>query len=362
MNRAARPIRYFTLLLGLWLAAWTGSALARQEVETRKGIIGTALYTVAKPAKWDGKVLVFAHGLRPASEPLRADLNIERSLYRTLLDDGWIIATTSYRRNGIIIEDAIRDLDLLRRHVIETDGDPKRVIVMGDSMGGLIGTLIAESAQSGFHAVLAAGAAVASDQLGGAVSFTYEPHLPILFLTNRSELHGPAEYAQQAASAAVPPALWRVDRDGHVNVNDQERLAAVRALEEALDGGNLERRRDGTIAIAANSSARFFENSVEGNIAGVTENHGNIFTSLVPEDLEQLGLATGDHFELSVGDHTVRVLLGSDYGDVAKGEWIGILRAEGVLMIARNYASACEALQCSTGDTLTITPAHLAGD
>lgn len=352
LNRASGII----LLTILWLAAAACSEQSRQGVETREGVIEGALYTLARPANWNGKVLVFAHGLRPEADPLRADLDTSRPLYSTLLDEGWLIATTSYRRNGIIVEDAIVDLDLLRRHIAETDGSPERVIVMGDSMGGLIGTLIAESEQHEFDAILAAGAAVAEEQLGGRVSFTYEPNIPILFLTNRSELQGPAEYVQQAAGAGVPPALWRVDRDGHVNVSDDERLAAIRALEHLLDTGELEFDKDATIEQETGSTAEFTGTSATGSIVGVTENHGNIFTSFVPDDLAKLGIEPGDRFVMTAGDITVSVLLGTEYGDVGQGEWIGIQRAEGVLMIARNYANACETLGCSVGHSLTITP------
>ena len=63
---------------------------------------------------------------------------------RTLLDEGWLVATTSYRRNGPIVADAMADLDALRAHIAATLGEPQRVLLAGDSMGGLIVTLMAE--------------------------------------------------------------------------------------------------------------------------------------------------------------------------------------------------------------------------
>ena len=86
----------------------------------------------------------------------------------------------------------------------------------------------------------------------------------------------------------------------------------------------------------------------------MTENHGNIFTSFVPEDLARLGIEQGDNFQLSLGDIAVMVYLGSNYRDVEHGEWIGIMRAEGVLMVARNRVSACQTLGCKIGDRVTI--------
>lgn len=350
--------KYQSSILVLLVAALLRPAfLNAQGVDVQHGVIADALYTVASPVNWNGKLLIFAHGLRPDTEPLRADLNIERPLYKTLLDEGWMIATSSYRRNGIIIEDAIEDLGLLCKHIIETYDRPTRLVVMGDSMGGIIGTLIAEKHAEDYDAILAAGAALGADQATRLVGLNFDPKIPIVFLTNRSEIEGPEHYVGLAADGTIPPALWRVDRDGHVNVNDQERLAALRALEHFPSSGELDRAKDGTIAIAANSTARFFENSAEGEIAGTTESHGNIFTSLVPEDLQQLGIKTGDHFNLTIREYTARVLLGSNYSEVSRGEWIGIMRAEGVLMVARNRSNACETAACQVGDKVTITQA-----
>ena len=52
------------------------------------------------------------------------DLHPERAANRALLNEGWMVATTSYRRNGIIIADAIDDLDALRAFIADTYGEP----------------------------------------------------------------------------------------------------------------------------------------------------------------------------------------------------------------------------------------------
>jgi alpha-beta hydrolase superfamily lysophospholipase len=55
-----------------------------------------------------------------------------------------MVATTSYRRNGLIVGDAIADLDALRAYIARAYGEPERVILEGESMGGLIVTIMAE--------------------------------------------------------------------------------------------------------------------------------------------------------------------------------------------------------------------------
>jgi hypothetical protein len=58
-----------------------------------------------------------AHGYRPESIPLVAHLVPEQFAYQSLLNQGWIVAKPSYRRNGIVVVDAIADLDNLRAYV-----------------------------------------------------------------------------------------------------------------------------------------------------------------------------------------------------------------------------------------------------
>ena len=73
-------------------------------------------------------MLLLAHGFRDEKAPLVAELNPEHLACRTLLDEGWVVATTSYRRNGMIIRDAITDLENLRAHIAATCGEPRQVI------------------------------------------------------------------------------------------------------------------------------------------------------------------------------------------------------------------------------------------
>jgi len=359
MKSRHRILHAIALLTAWMMSLSPGSAagpVGDDVASVHTGAIEGALYTIAEPADWNGKLLLFAHGYRPEDEPLRAPLDTSRPLYSELLGQGWMVATTSYRRNGIIVRDAIADLDALRAHVASHFAEPRRVIVMGDSMGGVIGTLVAEERFPDYHGVLAVGAALNRVETGRPGGFSHDPRIPLLFLTNQSELEGPGDYVTWAEDATVPPALWRVGRDGHVNVNDRERLAALLALEHFVETGEIERGRDGTIEEASESTARFSARTAESTIVGVSPAHGNIFTGFVPGDLERLGIMPGDRFSLTVGDVTVEAVLGSSYDDVGEGEWIGIMRAEGVLMVARNYEDACATIGCAVGDRVTISP------
>src|SRR5258707_4017357 len=95
----------------VFLALITSRLFAAAPVfTTETGEIEGAKFTLLRPHTWNNRVLLLAHGLRDADRPLVADLFPEHLAYRALLDEGWIIAKTSYRRNGVIVADAIKDL------------------------------------------------------------------------------------------------------------------------------------------------------------------------------------------------------------------------------------------------------------
>ncbi len=326
-------------------------------VEISTGTIEGAHYTIAKPSSWQGQLLIVAHGHRPEATELDGSLDIERPVYANLMAEGWMIAITSYRRNGIIVNDAVEDLDLLRHHIVQIYGQPARTLIMGDSMGGAIGALIAETRYRDYDGILAIGAALDVRDRHDPIALNHSPQIPILFLTNQSELQGPRDYVSRAASAPVAPALWRVSRDGHVNVNDAERLAALYALDQFVETGQIDRDKDSTIAGKfVQSSANFSTDGAHATITSISANYGNIFTGFVAQDLQRLGINSGSHFKLSLREKTVRVLWGINYGDVKQGDWVAFISAEGNLMIARNSLNACTAIGCKVGDQLFLYP------
>ncbi len=143
-------------------------------------------------------------------------------------------------------------------------------------------------------------------------------------------------------------------RDGHVNVNDSERLAALKALNHFIDSGEIERGKDGTVVSNLNSSAEFVGDTAINSIISISENHGNIFSGFVAADLQRLGISINSHFQLTLGTQTVRVFWGTNYHDVGLGEWVAFISADDSLMIARNTDNACATVSCKTGDPLIL--------
>jgi pimeloyl-ACP methyl ester carboxylesterase len=361
--------RAFSALIG-WCAL-LAPGLAAGPARLVTGELAGAKYTVAEPASWNHRVLILAHGLRPADRPLLADLFPEHLAYRSLLDEGWLIAKTSYRRNGLIVADAMADIDTLRGHLTATYGVPERVLLEGDSMGGLVVTLLAERVgeQPPLYAgAVAVGAALqVRDPAAPELAPNHRPQVPLLFLTNRSELDGPLAYVSApVVDPATPrPVLWRIGRDGHVNVNQRERLAALRALNAWIDGGAATLPQPG--ADAAHFDATVPPASVPSQVVRhqdqrgfdaraveVSAVYGNVFLNAQPADFEAAGISRMTRFLLTAGDQTFRVMYGRDFNSVKRGEWVAFANADGFTWLARNFADAAAVAKLAVGDTVGI--------
>jgi hypothetical protein len=106
---------------------------------------------------WNGCILIYCHGYRPLGADREAEIDYEGSHYANLLREGWIVSSTSYRRHGVIIKDAMTDVLSLRNFIVNMCKERRDVFVLldGRSMGGAIATRLAEREPSLFNAVLA---------------------------------------------------------------------------------------------------------------------------------------------------------------------------------------------------------------
>ena len=319
------------------------------------GMLGNAKYAIASPARWNGNLLLVAPGYTMADAPLSADVDTNATPYKQLIEEGWIVAATSYRRNGMVIRDGSQDVDLLRRHIAEQFGQPRRTFVIGRSMGGAVATIIAETGGNNYHGILAIGAALELRDKTDPYQMTNQPQVPILFLVNQNEMKDSSDYVRQAISYAKPSAVWVVKRDGHCKVNGAEVRQALDALLTCDRTGNLERDRDATITIEGQPSiAAFRDGRAYAKVTHITGGFGNIPTEFVQADMERLGIQPGSHFTVGRADKEFRVFYGKQYADVPKGEWVAFITADGALLIARNLDNAAKALGCQGQEELYI--------
>jgi pimeloyl-ACP methyl ester carboxylesterase len=373
-------LRYLLLLAlldalpGLRGAAAVSAPATPPAFTIETGAIDGALYTALIPRSWNRRLLLLAHGLREAEMPLVADLNPDHLAYRTLVEEGWIVAKSSYRRNGVIVADAIADLDALRARLAAAHGDPSRVLVEGDSMGGLIALLLAErepdivsgSARQ-VDGVVAVDPAPTVRENNRTVSLSLHPGVPVVFLANQSELAASQAYAANArpTTADRQPVFLRVSRDGHVNVNQPERLTALRLLNRWLDSGRdaLPRPARGEAAVDVTLDAGRLPTQVtmhadgrgfDARVLQVTERFGNIYLNVQPDDFLAAGIKSLNWFEVKIGTQAWRTRYGNYFDNVATGEWVAFGSADGFTWLGRNNANAAQTAGVKAGDTITF--------
>jgi len=90
-----------------------------------------------------------------------------------------------------------------------------------------------------------------------------------------------------------------------------------------------------------------------GTVAHV-DHWGNLVTNIPQELVERADLSPGDWVEISVGGEKVEAAFATTYGDVPRGEWVAMISLLGRLEIARNMASAAEALGVSAGAEVRV--------
>lgn len=124
------------------------------------GELNGAKYTIKLPARWNGTLLLYSHGYRfaaPAPPDFSAvETNAQVSstdsdgtgsdpVSTKLLSEGYALAGSSYKSNGWAVGDGVTAGEQLHDEFVKLVGTPKRTYVWGDSLGGLITQVLAES-------------------------------------------------------------------------------------------------------------------------------------------------------------------------------------------------------------------------
>jgi pimeloyl-ACP methyl ester carboxylesterase len=333
------------------------------------GEIRGARFAIANPpGDWNRMVLLIAHGYRPDSAPLTPDLHPERAANRALLDEGWIIATTSYRRNGLIVADAIADLDALRAFIADAYGEPVRVILEGESMGGLIAAIMAERDAGPYQGAVVFDATLYAKESNASVGLTLLPRIPLLFVATLREAAQAKSYLFSVSSRPSPlvqPALFLISREGHTNINQPERLAAVRALNAWIDRGpdalphpgENQLYFDATVPPDPGPSTAVMHVDKRGfdtRVAEVDAVYGNVLLEAQAADFEAAGIGRMTFLEVRAGGGSYRTLYGRTYTDVKNGDWVAFPDADGRTVLARSYADAAGTAGLKVGDSVSI--------
>ncbi|MFE2973171.1 alpha/beta hydrolase family protein [Streptomyces sp. NPDC059258] len=105
-----------------------------------------AHYALAVPLRWNGSLVVHAHGgpdLGDASDPARSTEDLER--WAVMVEEGYAWAGSSYRRGGYGTRMAAADTESVRRVFVDRFGKPERTYLHGQSWGGNVAAKVAET-------------------------------------------------------------------------------------------------------------------------------------------------------------------------------------------------------------------------
>jgi pimeloyl-ACP methyl ester carboxylesterase len=369
MNPRLNPGALPALLLAAALAlpcASPGANAPGLEV----GEIAGARFAIALPkGPWNHRLLLIAHGYRPEGSPLVADLHPDRASNRALLDEGWIVATSSYRRNGMVVGDAIADLDALRAFVAAAHGELDRVILEGESMGGLIVAIMAEREKGLYDGAVVFDATLYVKEPNAQVGLSLLPRIPLLFVSTVRESAQAKSYLTSLVARPAPviqPALFLISRIGHTNINQAEHLEAIRALNAWIDDGPaaLPRPRDQapyfdatlpadpgpSTAVISQEGAAF-----ETRVAEVDPVYGSVLLEAQARDFAAAGIPPNTYCTVTASGKGYRTLYGHTYTDVKDGQWIAFPDADGRTVLSRGFTSVAATAGIREGDTVTVT-------
>ena len=91
-------------------------------------------------------------------------------------------------------------------------------------------------------------------------------------------------------------------------------------------------------------------------VVRISEEYANINTDVSGTTLSAYGITHQKTFTVKYGYRTMRALLGKNYGDVARGDWVGLIEEDGNLQLAISFGHAATEIGCAVGDTLYIEP------
>ncbi|MGC2197737.1 MAG: prolyl oligopeptidase family serine peptidase [Terriglobales bacterium] len=141
--------RFFPILFVL--SALVSPAHAKTEFGKLQG----AEYRIDVPANWNHGLVVYCHGYDPhpggvgydERKPLPPELAV-------FVKAGYAVIQSGYSAGGWAIEQAIPDVEALRKYFAQTYGTPKETFITGHSLGGLLTVAMIEKYPENYSAGL----------------------------------------------------------------------------------------------------------------------------------------------------------------------------------------------------------------
>ncbi len=161
------------------------------------GGLGKSVYRIEIPDQWNGELVLWAHGYRGAGTEVTTE-SPPNSLRKTLIDEGYAWAASSYSENGYTPGIGADDTLALKRLFEQKVGKPKRTYIAGASMGGNVVALSLEHFATEYDGALAiCGALAGEEEIDYLVSWSRLAE----FVAGAKLAYGPGTTVAQAAAA-----------------------------------------------------------------------------------------------------------------------------------------------------------------
>lgn len=141
-------------------------------------------YEIDVPAVWNGDLVLYAHGIVQADQPVAPPTNQDgyNLLRAALLNGGYAVAASSFSSNGWSLDDAVRRTHQLGGIFRSKAGHPRRTFLVGHSMGALAIVKMAETYPRQYDGALPMcgplGGALAELQYAGDARVTFDFYFP----------------------------------------------------------------------------------------------------------------------------------------------------------------------------------------
>ncbi|MEO8152040.1 MAG: DUF6351 family protein [Rhizobacter sp.] len=144
-------------------------------------VVGTdpmgAHFWIAAPAKWNGVLVLHAHGGPELGAPQLARTEEDLKRWSVFTRAGYAWAGSTYRMGGVSVRTAAADTERLRGIFIEHFGEPKRVVLHGQSWGASVAARAAESTSPLYDGVLLTSGVLG----GGSKSYDFRLDLRVVY-------------------------------------------------------------------------------------------------------------------------------------------------------------------------------------
>lgn len=134
-------------------------------------------YWIARPASWNGTLVVHAHGGPRTDTPSTAVSREDLERFAVTVQQGFAWAGSSYRRGGYGVRMAAEDSEAVRKIFIAAFGQPRRTIAHGQSWGGNVAAKLIELFPAGYDGALLTSGVLA----GGTQGYDFRADLRAVY-------------------------------------------------------------------------------------------------------------------------------------------------------------------------------------